>query len=153
MRLMPKIYEFKTSVRWKNSRRGELLSKGREKIEVGCPTEFGGDPDCWTPEHLFVASIETCVMTTFLWMIDKLGGKILNYESDSSGKAYMQGSEFRFNEVTVKPMILVQDKEDFLKAQRAIEYAKRECLITKALNIKVNVEPRIELKAAIGCDG
>lgn len=34
-------------------------------LYVASPPEFGGPEGVWSPEHLFVASVAACMMTTF----------------------------------------------------------------------------------------
>lgn len=58
---------YKTNLRWESNRRGVLSAPGLPDLAVATPPEFpGGHPGIWSPEHLFVASAEVCVMTTFL---------------------------------------------------------------------------------------
>ncbi|MDI6840610.1 MAG: hypothetical protein QMD71_07170 [bacterium] len=59
----PKIYRYKTGTKWTEKHKGILSSEDKQDIEIACPPEFGGHYGCWTPEHLFVSSIEICIMT------------------------------------------------------------------------------------------
>ena len=144
MRFKPRIYRFETNTKWVRERRGILSSNHKGKIEIACPPEFGGQGGYWTAEHLFVASIEICIMTTFKWLMEKNNAKIIAYESESIGTAQMVNSNFRFNRVEIRPVIIVPDKESLLKAKDAIENAHKHCLISKALNFEVNVNPVIK---------
>jgi organic hydroperoxide reductase OsmC/OhrA len=47
-------------------RRGNLRSPNLPALEVVAPPEFQGHEGSWTPEHLYVASVSSCFMTTFL---------------------------------------------------------------------------------------
>ena len=53
---------------WDQARKGTLTAPGlTHPIEVATPPEFdGGMPGIWSPEHLYVAAISSCLMTTFL---------------------------------------------------------------------------------------
>jgi len=63
---------YHTNVQWSTQRKGKLSNKGMPTIEIATPPEFpGGHPDIWSPEHLFVASAEICLMTTFLSIAEK----------------------------------------------------------------------------------
>jgi len=140
-RLNPRIYTFETTTRWTQDRRGVLSTGDKKSIEIACPPEFGGHQGYWTAEHLFVASIEICIMTTFKWLMEKDMGKIVTYKSKATGTAQMVNGDFQLNRVEITPTIVVSDKVNFSKAKEAIKEANRQCLISKALNFKVNVHP------------
>lgn len=134
----PRVHKFETNTRWIRLRKGLLSGYDKDPIEIACPPEFGGHHGYWTAEHLFVASVEICIMTTFKWLLEKNDGKLVAYESTAIGKAQMVNGDFRFNEIEIKPVITVPDAY-LSKAKRAIENAHRQCLISKALNLKVKV--------------
>jgi organic hydroperoxide reductase OsmC/OhrA len=144
IRLSPRIYTFETTTRWTQKRKGILSSGDKRSIEIACPPEFGGHQDYWTAEHLFVASIETCIMTTFKWLIEKSKGKLIAYKSKAVGTAKMVNGDFKFSKVEIKPSIVVPDRESFLKAKKEIENADNQCLISKALNVKIIIKPEIK---------
>jgi len=142
--LEPKIYEFRTRSVWVDAREGILSSDERKQIEVGCPPEFGGRHGYWTAEHLFVAAIDTCIMTTFRWLFAKARGSLVAYTSDAVGKACIVSSDFRLDEVEIRPLIVVSDPRDVSKAKSAINTAHSTCLISKALNLRVTVTPVVK---------
>lgn len=145
-RLEPKVYRFSTNIRWIGFRKGIVLSDDKNRIEVACPPEFGGHRGLWTAEHLFVAAIETCIMTTFKWLFEKEAGKLVTYESRAVGEAQMINDDFRFSQVEINPAIVVMDDTDFSKARSAIENAHKQCLVSKALNVEIKVSPTIRAK-------
>jgi organic hydroperoxide reductase OsmC/OhrA len=143
MNLRPRSYKFKTNIRWVRARRGILSANNKKSIKIGCPPEFGGEPKRWTAEHLFIASIEICIMTTFKWLLEKIGGKIISYESEAVGMAKIVDGDFRFYEIKIKPVIIASDIY-LREIKEAIENAHKQCLISKALNITVDVDTIIK---------
>ncbi len=144
MKLKPKAYKFKTSTQWIQTRRGVLSAHNQSTIDVGCPPEFGGEPGYWTAEQLFVASIEVCIMTTFKWFLEKMGGELISYESEAIGIVQMVNGGFRFYKIEIKPTISAS-RIYVSKIKEAIENAHEECVISKTLNIKVDVNPVIKM--------
>ena len=64
---MDNVHYYNTIVEWKEGRRGVLSAPDMTSFEVATPPEFSkGVPNTWSPEHLFVASANICLMTTFL---------------------------------------------------------------------------------------
>ena len=66
MEVRSKRYTYRTSVRWSQQKKGNISSPGKPEIEVATPPEFKGHEGIWSPEDLFVASVNVCVMSTFL---------------------------------------------------------------------------------------
>src|SRR6056297_1684163 len=60
-------HEYEVDLQWKEGRIGILSSdKLDDRIEVATPPEFpGGIEGIWSPEHLYVASVSSCFMTSF----------------------------------------------------------------------------------------
>ena len=64
---MEDSYWYYTSVKWDEGRVGTLSAPGLDPIKVATPPEFPkGVPNIWSPEHTFVASVNVCLMTTFI---------------------------------------------------------------------------------------
>ena len=63
---MEKKYFYTTEVEWTGERHGDLRAPVLPDMEVDAPPEFKGHDGVWTPEHLFVAAVNSCFMTTFL---------------------------------------------------------------------------------------
>jgi hypothetical protein len=63
---MSATYFYDTEVEWSERRRGKVRSPGLPDLQIAAPPEFQGDEGTWTPEHLFVGSVNICFMTTFL---------------------------------------------------------------------------------------
>jgi len=61
-----KSFRYKAKTTWSSGRRGTLSAPGKPDVVVGSPPEFKGDPSFWAPEELLVASVNTCMMLTFL---------------------------------------------------------------------------------------
>lgn len=143
VKLNPKKYSFRTNIRWRRARSGVLSADDRTTIDVACPPEFGGELGYWTAEHLFVAATEICIMTTFIWLLEKAGGKLISYESEAVGTAQMINGDFRFSEIEIRPVVTTKEIY-FSKAKDAMEKARKQCLISKALNFKVKVNSTIK---------
>jgi len=144
----PVRYPYATSLKWTGEHKGTQGSEGKPEIKVACPPEWGGHPNIWSPEDLFVASIELCTMTTFLFLIEKVEGKLKSYESTAIGTAQMVDGVFLFKDVVVRPKVVVQTKEDAEKASKAFDECPRWCLITKSVKCEVVIKPEVKVEGA-----
>jgi len=141
--LKPRQYEFTTGIRWVEGKRCILSSVDKHNIESGCSPEFGGSSKYWSPQHLFVSSVEVCILTTFLWLLEKNRLGTLSYMSEAVGRAEIVGREFKFSEVEVKPVITV-NAEEANKVYQLIFTAGERCMVSKAVRCKVILKPTIK---------
>lgn len=66
---------YQTSVKWTGDSRAVLAADGLPSIEVATPPEIpGGHPGIWSPEHLYTAASEACLVTTSLATAEELVG-------------------------------------------------------------------------------
>lgn len=138
-----KKFIYKTTVSWIEEKKGLLSASGKPTIEVAIPPEFKGHKGIWTPEDLFVASINSCVMTTFLYYAERKKLDFISYESEVNGVLEILGNQFMFSEINIRPKIVVPSTDQIKKAKRLIELAEKNCLISNSTKCKVKVIPEI----------
>lgn len=142
--LEPKVYTFRVTTEWHNSKPSVLKGNDKEPITVGCPPEFGGQTTQWSPEHLFVSSIDVCIMTTFFWLLGRTDLKIEAYESTSIGHASLTRTGFRFTEVIVEPRIRIKEETPRTPVMALIQNAAKQCMVTNSLVCRVSLHPIVE---------
>ena len=138
---------YKNSIKWQSEKRGLLSSSGKPDIEVATPPEFRGHPGIWTPEDLFIASVNACIMTTFLYYAEKEGIRFLSYESLAEGVLEWIEGRLVFSEIEVKPFVSVRQNSDVQKVRQIIEASKKSCLISNSIKCEVKVFPEIKIEA------
>jgi len=141
----PKIYRYNTSLKWIEGHTGSLISSNKESIKVGCPPEFGGKPQYWSPEELLVASAELCIMTTFLDLCNRYHCPIVSYESRAEGFLHIIKGEFRFSRINILPVIEVSSSQDLEKSAEFMKQAARNCVVSRSLKTEVQVEPKLTM--------
>ena len=113
-------------------------------LEVGSPPEFGGPGGMWSPEHLFVASIASCLMTTFYAIAAISGLDVLQYEDEAIG--HLQRGEDRLyliDRVLLRPTVVVGDETEVVKAKRLLMKAEDACLIGRSVVSKIEMEATV----------
>jgi peroxiredoxin-like protein len=116
---------------------------GKPNVEVATPPEFKGHEGIWSPEDLFVASANICLMTTFLAVAERAGLAFTSYESSAEGRLELVEGKFEFTSITIKPTITLESDADVAKAKELIEKAEAHCLISNSMKATVTVEPVI----------
>lgn len=120
---------------------------GLPSIEVASPPEFGGPAGVWSPEHLFVASLAVCLMTTFRAVAEASGLEILDYFDQSSG--HLQRGEDRrysFDTVTLRPRVVIDDESKVERTIRLLHKAEAACLISRSVASEILLEPTVEVR-------
>ena len=143
MEVRSKVYTYHTSVKWTEQRKGVISSAGKPDIQVATPPEFKGHDGIWSPEDLFVASANTCVLTTFLAMAERAGLAFTSYESVAEGRLELVDGKFQVTTITLKPTITLAANADAAKAKELIEKAEANCLISNSMKARVTLEPTI----------
>jgi len=134
---------YETEVEWTSARRASLRSAERPVIQVAPPPEFKGEAGMWTPEHLYVASVNTCFVMTFLAIAELSELDFASFASKASGKLEKVDYGHRITEVVLNPTITVRHHRDVERALRLLNKAERNCLITDSIKTAVRIEPEI----------
>ena len=142
--MKPKTWRYENTVTWQGEKKGVLSAAGKPDVRVATPPEFRGHPGIWTPEDMFLASVNCCIMTTFLYFADRMHIELVSYRSTAEGTVASQPDGLLFTEVTVKPHVTVASEEDREKAQEALERSENSCLISRSIQTEVAVQARVD---------
>ena len=144
MEVRPKRYTYRTTVRWAEQRKGLMSSPGKPDAQVATPPEFKGHEGIWSPEDLFVASANVCLMTTFLAMAERAALGFTAYVGDAEGTLELVDGKFRFTKIALRPRLTLKPGEDAAKAKQMLEKAEANCLISNSMACQVTLEPTIQ---------
>lgn len=144
MEVRSKRYTYRTSVRWSEQKRGVMSSAGKPDIEVATPPEFKGHEGIWSPEDLFVASVNVCVMSTFLAFAERAGLAFTGYESEAEGTLELVDGKFQVTTIMIRPRLSLKPGEDTAKAKELLAKAEAHCLISNSITSKVMLEAMIQ---------
>src|SRR5688500_7794188 len=142
---MENQYSYTTEVEWTGERRGDLSAPHLPDLEVDAPPEFKGHEGVWTPEHLFVAAVNSCFMTTFLAIAENSKLEFVSFSADAKGKLEkLEGQGFMMTEVVLRPKLLVSHARDLERAGRILEKAEKNCLISNSIKTETRLEPKVD---------
>lgn len=142
-------HNYDVSVKWLNDRKGVLASNElNNEIEVATPPQFpNGMEGIWSPEHLFTAAVNSCLMTTFLAIAENSRLNYQQFESNASGKLEMIDGKYVMSEVTLKPVVTIENEEDRARAERVLQKSEQNCLISNSITSKIIFEPTVNVLA------
>lgn len=144
---MSDTHIYTTSVEWTKQKRGALSSASLPTLEVATPPNFpGGHEGIWSPEHLFTAAAEVCLMTTFLSLAEKAKLAFRSYKSEAEGKLDKVEKGFLMTKIHIKPTVVIAEESRREEVMKLFEKAHTYCLISNSMRTEVTVEPIVLVK-------
>src|SRR5579872_5100986 len=114
---------YEVDVKWVNDRIGVLDSPElHDKVDVATPPQFPkGIEKIWSPEHLFTAAVNSCLMTTFLAIAENSKLEFDSFTSRALGKLELVDNKYIMSEVTLIPQLTITKEEDRERALRVLQ--------------------------------
>ncbi|MEP7269461.1 MAG: OsmC family protein [Saprospiraceae bacterium] len=145
-------HNYNVDINWENSRKGVICSPELNKnngicIEVATPPEFPkGIAGIWSPEHLFVAAVSSCLMTTFLAIAENSTLEFASFSCQAKGKLEMVEGKLMMSEIQLKPTVVIHNEIHRNKAMRILKKAEDACLIAHSIRSKITMEIIIQVQ-------
>ncbi|OGP34038.1 MAG: osmotically inducible protein OsmC, partial [Deltaproteobacteria bacterium GWC2_65_14] len=114
---------------------------GKPPVEVATPPEFKGHEGIWSPEDLYVASVNVCIMSTFLAFAGRASLDFVEYESEAEGLLEFVDGRFLFTKIVVRPRIALRSGEDRANAEEILHKAEKNCIVSNSVRTEVTLEP------------
>jgi organic hydroperoxide reductase OsmC/OhrA len=146
---MAQEHSYEVSVKWENDRKGIMTSSElNDAVEVATPPQFPkGIERLWSPEHLFTAAVNSCLMTTFLSIAENSKLQFKSFESKALGKLEMIDGKYIMSEVTLMPVVTITKLEDKERAERILHKSEANCLISNSVKSKIIFQPTIRVES------
>jgi len=87
---------FTTELYWTGDKLGVVGSSSLKSFSVSTPPEFGGPEGEWSPEHLFLSSITSCFMSTYLSFVNKMKIENTGFECTATGQVEIVDGKYKF---------------------------------------------------------
>lgn len=146
---------YNVDINWNADRKGvmcspELNNDANSCIDVATPPEFPkGIPGIWSPEHLFTASVSSCLMTTFLAIAENSKLEFESFNCKSKGKLEKVDGRFLMTQITLEPKVVILNEKDRERAQKVLEKSEKACLISNSIKSEVLMIPTIEVMETV----
>ena len=144
---METAHHYNVNINWENDRKGLMSSPVlNSNIEVATPPEFpGGMPGIWSPEHLLVAAVNSCLMTTFLAISENSKLNFVKFESNADGKLEKVDGKYMISEIVLSPVLTIHNESDRDRALRILEKSEAACLISNSIKSTITFKPEIKI--------
>jgi organic hydroperoxide reductase OsmC/OhrA len=142
-------HAFHARLNWKKGGEGVAAGnhrvefEGRPAIEVSAAPQYRGDPSKLNPEELFLASLASCQMLTYLALASRAGIDVIAYEDAAEATLTIADRKMRITEVVLRPRITVAGSADETKARSLVSAAHDGCFIANSVTSAVRTEAEV----------
>jgi organic hydroperoxide reductase OsmC/OhrA len=142
------VHLYDTHIHWIHDRKGLLSARDvDDRISVATPPQFPkGMAGIWSPEHLFAASVSSCLMTTFLAIAENSRLEFDSFSCKATAKLDKVEGKLMIAEVTLNPVVTIPNEKDRDKAERILHKSEKACLISNSIRSRIvmeNVQVRV----------
>lgn len=142
---MEQQYTYTANVTWIGEKKGTAEAEGLPPVDVSTPPEFGGPEGRWSPEHLLVSSVASCIMTTFLAIAEASKFSFESYQSSAVGTIEQVEKRYEFTKIEVTVDLGVADEGAVSKGERLLQKAEENCFISNSLKAEVELKPQVSV--------
>jgi peroxiredoxin-like protein len=121
----------------------QVSSAGIPALRTAPPADYDGPGDAWSPEHLLLASVQTCFLFTLRAIARLSKVEFVTLEVDAEGIVNRQNGVTRFTEIVLHPRLTVAPGIDRARALAVLEKSEKACLVSASLSTPVRLEPAI----------
>jgi peroxiredoxin-like protein len=138
------VFYYENEVEWQKEKEGEIRGPRLPGVNIGAPPEFKGREGLWSPEQLFVASLNTCYMLTFLAIAENSKVSLVSFSCTAKGKLEkVPGGNYQITEIVVKPRVVIAAVNDLSRMPRILEKAKENCFVSNSIKTTVTLQPEV----------
>lgn len=119
------------------------MANGLPDLRSAPPPEFDGPGDAWSPEHLLLASVETCFLFTLRAVARASRVEFETCEVTAEGTVDRTDGVTRFTDIVLRPRLKLATGADPDRARRAMEKAEKACLVSASLVTPVRLEAEL----------
>ena len=130
---------YNVDLKWVSDRNGIISSPELDlAFNVATPPQFPkGIPGIWSPEHFLTAAVVSCFMTTFLAIAENSKLEYSAFSCTSSGKLEQIEGKFLMTEITLNPVLTLNNSADTERAERILVKSEAACLISNSIKSKI----------------
>lgn len=140
-----KTFRYSASLAWTGGRNGTASAAGKPDVAVGSPPDFRGEEGVWSPEHLLVSSLSTCLMLTFLAMAERRAIEVAAYASTAEALLENVEGKYQVTAITVRPQITLKSAESLDPVREIMGRVKANCFISNSIKAAIDLEAELRV--------
>jgi organic hydroperoxide reductase OsmC/OhrA len=137
-------HTFTVDIQWNEGLQGKAQPRGvADELNFSVPAAFGGPGGEWTPEHFFAASINSCILATFLTIAANSKLAFSSYRASAKATMEQTPEGLRMTEIELVPEVAVKTEDDKERALRLLEKSEAMCPISNSVTSKITFSPSV----------
>ena len=137
------MWTYETSIDWTEGKIGEANSNGKPALQIATPPEFGGPEGIWTPEDLLTSAVESCIMASSLFFLNRSKVQTRSYKSKAVGHLEKGPTGLAFTRIAVAVTLELEDPAQADAAHKAVVQAEKTCPLSNSLSCPVELSINI----------
>jgi organic hydroperoxide reductase OsmC/OhrA len=156
------VHEYHCQLEWHGSTIGGFENYDREHrgncppsaamLQLSSDPAFRGDPGLLNPEQLLLMAASSCQMLSFLAFAARARINVVSYSDQADAIMPEDDKPIRITKMRLRPRITVAGENDSQRVRHWIARAHEACFIANSVNSEIEIEPQIEIRAAVGRD-
>jgi len=150
-----KIHTYDVTVEWTGNRGTgtssyraydrsyDIRADGKVAIQGSSDSAFRGDPACWNPEDLLVASASACHKLSYLHLCSVNKVVVLGYVDAAHGIMEEGDLGGKFVKIILRPTVTISADSDAAVAKKLHHDANSICFIANSMSCPIEHEPTI----------
>ncbi|ONF97081.1 OsmC family protein [Sphingomonas jeddahensis] len=124
-----------------------ISAPGKPAIAGSSDPSFRGDPACWNPEELLLASLSACHKLWYLGLCAGAGVVVETYRDQPRGVMVEEASGAgQFTIVTLRPTVTIARGSDLKLAEALHEQAHAMCFIARSVSFPIHRETTVSVE-------
>ena len=101
--------------------------------------------DAWSPEHLPLASVQSCFLFTLRAIARVSKVEFTRLELDATGMVDRKDGVTRFTEIVLRPKLTLPagTNRERMRMLQILDKSKKTCLVSASLSTSLRLEPEI----------
>ena len=143
---MDATHKYEVNAHWTGARNGVVtLHDIEQQLYFSPPPEFEGEHGYWTPEHLLLSALASCYVATFSAIAQHSNFKFLDLEVGVEGRLDKVEGGWRFSEILIHPVLIVERAEARERGERLLHKAERACIVSRSLATQIVLQAAIRV--------
>lgn len=142
------MHTYQVNLKYKKNRKGfKISSVLPQNLNEETPQKLSKSMGkIWSPEHLLLTSLTSCLMNTFITSVANTNIQFVSFESGSSCTIEVIKEKNRITEIILKPKVVIPYFQNPEQVKAILEMAKNSCLISNIIRINIRFEPEVIVK-------
>ena len=131
------------------SRAYRVAIDGKPDLEGSADPAFRGDAGIHNPEDHFLAAISGCHMLSYLALCARRGVNVIAYEDSAHGVLRLSGGSGAFEEVTLHPVVTIDERAYEPLAMELHDEAAQCCFIANSCSVRIEHRPEVKVVSRV----